>query len=399
MLSQPEMVTPNKKKKNIKVAFMRIVKPLHLLVLVVLFISLLPDISFAEPRGVVVDIMDKFSTQASIYGTTLEGYAERLFYWCLILDVVLLGIRVSLNRDDIASMIKQFVFILLFAGFIFAVIKNYDVWSMNLIKGLNSVAVTLGGPNLDLSPFDTGMNLVKGIIDETSGWTPMSSLGFLIVGAMIMVCFALITAQIVLVKCEAYIAMNAAVLLLGFGGSSLLKEYAINTMRYALSVAFKLFVMQLVVGIGMSFLNDFQDTNMQLEDLLILVGAAVVLLALVKTIPDVCAGIINGSHTNTGGSLMSTAAAVGAVGVGVAAGGASMARGVGSVKAAAQMAGHQGKTGWAKVGGTAKNIMDANSSSRQDRNAWGGIGQRMNSHLKQGREAAKVSKNLNNDQT
>ncbi|WP_167496621.1 P-type conjugative transfer protein TrbL [Desulfopila sp. IMCC35006] len=378
---------------------MRIVKPLHLLVLVVLFISLLPDISFAEPRGVVVDIMDKFSTQASIYGTTLEGYAERLFYWCLILDVVLLGIRVSLNRDDIASMIKQFVFILLFAGFIFAVIKNYDVWSMNLIKGLNSVAVTLGGPNLDLSPFDTGMNLVKGIIDETSGWTPMSSLGFLIVGAMIMVCFALITAQIVLVKCEAYIAMNAAVLLLGFGGSSLLKEYAINTMRYALSVAFKLFVMQLVVGIGMSFLNDFQDTNMQLEDLLILVGAAVVLLALVKTIPDVCAGIINGSHTNTGGSLMSTAAAVGAVGVGVAAGGASMARGVGSVKAAAQMAGHQGKTGWAKVGGTAKNIMDANSSSRQDRNAWGGIGQRMNSHLKQGREAAKVSKNLNNDQT
>ena len=61
-----------------------------------------------------------------------------------------------------------------------------------------------------------------------------------------MACFALMTAQIVMIKCEAYIAMNAAVLLLGFGGSSLLKEYAINTMRYALSVAFKLFVMQLV---------------------------------------------------------------------------------------------------------------------------------------------------------
>jgi type IV secretion system protein TrbL len=378
---------------------MRIIKPLHLLVVVILFIALMPDISFAEPRNIVVDIMDKFSNQASIYGTTLQGYAERLFYWCLILDVVLLGIRVSLNRDDIASIIKQFVFILLFAGFIFSVIKNYDVWSMNLINGLNSVALTIGGPDLNLSPFNTGMKIVKGIIEESSGWTPISSLGFLIVGAMIMVCFALITAQIVMVKCEAYIAMNAAVLLLGFGGSSLLKEYAINTMRYALSVAFKLFVMQLVVGIGMSFLNDFLDTVMQLEDLLILVGAAVVLLALVKTIPDVCAGIINGSHTTTGGSLMTTAAAVGAVGAGVAAGGVSLARGVGSVQAAAQMAGHQGKTGWAKLGGTAKNIMDANSSARQDKNAWGGIGQRMNSHLKQGRETAKLSKNLNNDQT
>lgn len=359
----------------------------------------MPSIGFAEPRNIVVDIMDKFSTQASIYGTTLQGYAERLFYWCLILDVVLLGIRVSLNRDDIGSMLKQFVFILLFAGFIFSVIKNYDVWSMNLIHGLNSIAITIGGPDLNLSPFYTGMKIVKGIIDETSGWTPISSLGFLIVGAMIMVCFALITAQIVMVKCEAYIAMNAAVLLLGFGGSSLLKEYAINTMRYALSVAFKLFVMQLVVGIGMSFLNDFRDTAMQLEDLLILVGAAVVLLALVKTIPDVCAGIINGSHIGTGSSLMTTAAAVGAVGAATAAGGVSLARGIGSVKAAAEMAGHQGKTGWAKFGGAAKNIMDANSASRQDRNAWGSIGQRMNSHLKQGREAAKVSKNLNNDQT
>ncbi len=378
-------------------AFVRIVKFLNLVVLIVLFISFLPSISFAEPRGIVVDIVTKFSTQASLYGTTLQSYAERLFYWCLILDVVLLGIRVSLNRDDIASIFKQFVFIMLFAGFIFSVIKNYDVWSMNLINGLNSVAITLGGPDLNLSPFDTGIEIVKGIFEETSGWTPINSFGFLVVGAMVMVCFALITAQIVMVKCEAWIAMNAAVLLLGFGGSSLLKEYAINTMRYALSVAFKLFVMQLVVGIGMSFMNDFKSTSMRLEDLLVLVGAAVVLLALVKTIPDVCAGIINGSHTGSGSSLMSTAAMVGAAGAATAAGAVSTARGIGSVKAAAQMAGHQGKTGWARFGGTVKNAWDANSASRQDRNAWGSIGQRMNSHLKQGRDAAKVSKNLNKD--
>lgn len=353
-------------------------------------------------NDVITDITTKFSSQASIYGSALKTYAERLFYWCLILDTALLGIRVALKRDDITSILKQFIFILLFAGFIFSVIKNYDVWSMNLINGLKNIGNGIGGQDLTTTPFKTGIEIVRKILDATSAWSPVDSLGYLIIGCIIMACFALMTAQIVMIKCEAYIAMNAAVLLLGFGGSSLLKEYAINTMRYALSVAFKLFVMQLVVGIGMSFVNDFKSTDTELFDLLVLIGAAVVLLALVKTIPDVCAGIINGSHTGNGGSLMSTGAMVAGVGMAAGAaaagGSASLARGVGSVRAAVQMAGHEGKTGWGKLGGAARNLMNAHSASRRDQNAWGSIGQRMNSHLKEGRDTAELQATLKKDQ-
>ena len=353
-------------------------------------------------NDVITDITTKFSSQASIYGKSLKIYAERLFYWCLILDTALLGIRVALKRDDITSILKQFIFILLFAGFIFSVIKNYDVWSMNLINGLKNIGNGIGGQDLTTTPFKTGIEIVRKILDATSAWSPVDSLGYLFIGCIIMACFALMTAQIVMIKCEAYIAMNAAVLLLGFGGSSLLKEYAINTMRYALSVAFKLFVMQLVVGIGMSFVNDFTSTDTELFDLLVLIGAAVVLLALVKTIPDVCAGIINGSHTGNGGSLMSTGAMVAGVGIAAGAaaagGSASLARGVGSVRAAVQMAGYEGKTGWGKLGGAARNLMNANSAARRDQNAWGSIGQRMNSHLKEGRDTAELQATLKKDQ-
>lgn len=308
-----------------------------------------------------------------------------------------------MKREDMASAIKNFVFMLLFAGFIFSVIKNYDVWSMNLVNGLKLIAVGLGGPELVLSPFNTGIEIVISILDKMSATDPVDSLGYLITGCIIMVCFALMTAQIVMIKCESYIAMNAAVLLLGFGGSSLLKEYAINTMRYALSVAFKLFVMQLVLGLGMSFIKDFRTlSSVELADLLVLIGAAVVLLALVKTIPDVCAGIINGSHTGNGSSLMSTGAMVAGVGMAAgaaaASGSASLARGVGSVRAAVQMAGYEGKTGWGKLGGAARNLMNANSAARRDQNAWGSIGQRMNSHLKEGRDTAELQATLKKDQ-
>ncbi|MDD2469259.1 MAG: P-type conjugative transfer protein TrbL [Desulfobulbus sp.] len=382
---------------------MRIIKFLPLAALFICLFGFssigLADIS----RDVVYDITEKFSTKSSVYGVALKIYAEKLFYWCLILDTAILGCRVIMKREDIASAIKHFVFMLLFAGFIFSVIKNYDVWSMNLVNGLKLIAVGLGGPELALSPFNTGVEIVISILDKMSATDPVDSLGYLITGCIIMVCFALMTAQIVMIKCESYIAMNAAVLLLGFGGSSFLKEYAINTMRYALSVAFKLFVMQLVLGLGMSFIKDFRTlSSIELADLLVLIGAAVVLLALVKTIPDVCAGIINGSHTGNGGSLMSTGSMVAGVGMAAGAaaagGSASLARGVGSVRAAVQMAGYEGKTGWGKLGGAARNLMNANSASRRDQNAWGSIGQRMNSHLKEGRDTAELQATLKKDQ-
>lgn len=381
---------------------MRITNYPHIVYIFMLLILLISTNCYADTGDIVYNIVDKFSTKASVYGSALKIYAEKLFYWCLILDIALLGARVVLNRDDIASILKQFVLILLFAGFIFSVIKNYDVWSMNLINGLKTIATGLGGPDVTLDAFKMGSDIVKKIIDSTSVTSPIDSLGYLIIGCMIMACFALMTAQIVLIKCEAYIAMNAAVLLLGFGGSSFLKEYAINTMRYALSVAFKLFVLQLVLGIGLSFISDFTSTPTKIFDLLVLIGAAVVLLALVKTIPDVCAGIINGSHTGNGGSLMSTGAMVAGVGMAAGAaaagGSASLARGVGSVRAAVQMAGYEGKTGWGKLGGAARNLMNANSASRRDQNAWGSIGQRMNSHLKEGRDTAELQATLKKDQ-
>ena len=382
---------------------MRIIRFLPLAALFICLFGFSSICSADISRDVVYDITEKFSTKSSVYGAALKIYAEKLFYWCLILDTAILGIRVIMKREDMASAIKNFVFMLLFAGFIFSVIKNYDVWSMNLVNGLKLIAVGLGGPELVLSPFNTGIEIVISILDKMSATDPVDSLGYLITGCIIMVCFALMTAQIVMIKCESYIAMNAAVLLLGFGGSSLLKEYAINTMRYALSVAFKLFVMQLVLGLGMSFIKDFRTiSSVELADLLVLIGAAVVLLALVKTIPDVCAGIINGSHTGNGSSLMSTGAMV--AGVGMAAGAAaaggsvSLARGVGSVRAAVQMAGYEGKTGWGKLGGAARNLMNANSAARRDQNAWGSIGQRMNSHLKEGRDTAELQATLKKDQ-
>ena len=59
-------------------------------------------------------------------------------------------------------------------------------------------------------------------------------------------------------------------------------------------------LMQLVLGVGIAFIEGFSTSTAELQDIFVVIGASVVLLALVKSLPDVCAGIINGSHARLG---------------------------------------------------------------------------------------------------
>ena len=73
--------------------------------------------------------------------------------------------------------------------------------------------------------------------------------------------------------------------------------------------------MQLLVGIGQNFVfqaySSYQATHAQN---LVFVGVAMVLLILVKTIPDTLQGLITGSAVNTGAGQLLTAATSAAAG-------------------------------------------------------------------------------------
>ncbi|WP_169737455.1 P-type conjugative transfer protein TrbL [Desulfobulbus elongatus] len=350
----------------------------------------------AADINIINQLAAKFATVSGEYGRALEKYAQSLFKWCLILDVALLGIRAALGLQEIGDTIKQFIMVLLFAGFCFAVITHYQEWTGNIINGMSGIATDLAGQDVS-SPFQVGYDVTKKIM-AAGDKAVMTKLGYIIAALVIMAIFALMGARMLLVLCESYIAINAAVLLLGFGGSGLLKEYAINTMRYALSVAFKMFVMQLVVAIGLKFMMDFSSAAViDLMDVALLIGCAVALLVLIDKIPEICAGIITGSHHGGGQGLGVAAsgiasAAGGAVG-GMAGAAMGTGRGLSSIKAAMDIAGPQGggKTAWARGGETLKNLGDAYSTARRQQNAWGSTGQRMNSILKDQRDVSRAT--------
>lgn len=338
-------------------------KNLCLMALLVLaVVVLMPAVSHAAAdTDFVSKLVKEFHTKTSAWEPILKKYALLVFRWLLILEVCFLGIKAALNRDQAADIFKQFVMLLLAAGFFLAVINNYKEWSWNLIDGLKQIGAELSASQVNSdSPFLSGMKLVELILSKLSAWSPSNSVALLIAALVVMVCFALISAQVVLIKCEAMIAMMAALILVGFGASAFLRDYAVNAVRYVLSVAFKLFVMQLVLSVGVSFIESFNTATAELQDIFVVIGASIVLLALVKSLPDVVSGIIHGSHVN-GGSLLGAAAAV-AFGAGaLAVAGGQTAQ---NVRDAAKVANMEGKSGVGKLAGMAGAMWGARQDAK-----------------------------------
>ena len=324
-------------------------------------------------QNITNQIADKFEEKASEYGAKLKDYGLSLFKLFLLVGVAMFGVQAALGRAEIADVIKEFIVMMVFAAFCYVSIICYQDWTNYILEKVDIVSSKVGGAELELSPIDLGFMILNTIIEKINGlsWgfsAVVDGLGYLLIGGIILCILSLMSARILVVLCEAYIAMNVAVIMLGFGGASFMKDYAINVMRYVVGLAFKVLVMNLILGIGISFIKDLGNyTEISYQVLFVLLAASLVLLVIVQTIPDTVAGIINGSHIGGGvGLKAATGAALGAM----AATYTVASKGVGgvgslgaTVSRAAKIASLQGHGGF---GGTGSQLWKSYQEARQD---------------------------------
>lgn len=348
-------------------------------------------------------ILLKYYEKTQSWGDGLVSFAQRLFYWFLLADVLLFafngGIGIATGGKNLANILGEFVLLVcLPAAFMYAVLNHYQEWSQQIVNGFSYIAgqiepkSNIGATNF----FVAGLDLFERIFTNVSLGSP-STWALLLAGFVLLIVYALIACQILLVKCESYIVLSAGIIILGFGAFAQTRQYALNFIRYVLSVAIKLYVMQLIIGLAFSFVEDFLETPIKSNDLAVVIGASIVMLALIRCIPDMCAGIIQGQHVGSGNALSGTLAAVGGAAMGALGGswgavktGTALGSGV---MAASQTAGVEGKTGLGKLGSVAGQSMKAAWQSAQGDPGRSFTG-RFNSMLKAKLEAAKMDADL-----
>ena len=370
------------------------VKKSGFFIFLLLFVAIgsLQDAQAADGTA-VSQIVGKFYGESAKYEQIMLKYAKLIFYWCAVLEVAWLGIKMSLGTSDIRETIKNFCFVLLAAGFFLAVINNYHTWAWNVINGLKSIAGE--ATNLvDASdrPFTIGLNLAEGLLTKTSFFNPIDSLTYVLAGFLVLFCFALVTMQIILIKCECIVAMCAASILLGLGATSFFRDYAVNMLRYIVSVGFKLMTMHLVLGIGINFLSQLQIEEENWMQIGVTISFCVIFYCLVKTLPDIVAGIIQGSHVSSGQALTSTVTAMGA---GLMGAGMAMGSGVANVGRAALAAKAQGAEGvGGMVRGTASNLWKATREASHNKGErQGSVASSLRARIESARTEAAKSQN------
>jgi type IV secretion system protein TrbL len=293
-----------------------------------ILLFLIPQANALPTDNFIDGIIDTFKNGTSSWENRLQGYALRLFWLLAGIEFTWTAIRLALKGADLGDFLAETVNRIFYIGFFLTLLLNSANWSHAIVDSFRQAgndAVSSAGGSGVIHPsnvMDTGMEILKRVSNSMSIYDPGDSIMLALAAIVILISFAGMTALLVIALVESYFIISSGIILMGFGGASWTNDLAINTIRYAISVGAKLFMVQLVIGLGQQLLNEWaqqaQTGNMDLDDVLLMAGACIVFLAITKVIPEMVQGLINGSSLANGHALSSTIES--AIGAGMAAG-------------------------------------------------------------------------------
>ena len=206
---------------------------------------------------ILTDIVRDYEAVTASWFSALGPIATRIFWILVAIQLTWSAIWWVLDREDglavVSSLLRQVVAI----GFFYALLLNGGTWIPAAIQGFSQAGATAAGIT-NLSPtgvFDQGLALANKILNATADLGLLD--GFfasLIAGIsalVVVIAFAIIAAQLLVVLVESFIVIGAGVLFLGFAGSRWTKFFTERYLSYLASVGVKLFVLYLIMGVGM----------------------------------------------------------------------------------------------------------------------------------------------------
>ena len=368
-------------------------------------------------QNILDDVVERFATQAGTWHKAIEGHAIKLF-WILNIMSLAWGLATKLlSKPDIPDVFSEVFRHVMFTGFHYWLLTNGPLFASMIIASMRLAAGSATGV-VEMSPsdiVDVGLNIASKALANFSALSPVDSVGYILVSIVILICLALIAANMVIMLCSAWVLTYAGVIFLGFGGGRWTSDIAINYYKTILSIGASLFTMTLLIGIGQKVIDEFSQqlsSDVPVMELFVCMVMSVVLLLLVDKLPQMVAGIVTGAMgggfqgfgAGTGIAAGTAAAgmAVGAIGGLAAAAGAISSNAAGGVEAIRQAAaladtqmgiggspmGEGGNLGASAPSSNASGPSNNSSSSTASGSAGGGAERMSGSWL------AQVGKNL-----
>lgn len=271
-----------------------------------------------------VGLLDLIRMSANQWTVRLQSAARWLFWILATIQLVWTFIQLGLKQASFEEMVAELVRFGLVISFFASLLLYSAQWGEAVVNSFRQAGAQAAGVGFQLHPgdmFGLAIKLAQ-TVGDVEMWNPLTALQVGLAQIVLLLCFVFIAAFMGVTLIESYVAINAAVLFVAFGGSQWTREYAIAMLRYPLSVGAKLFVLTLIVGLIMEASKQWQMAYRHDEaSTLTLVGMALVSAYFAKTVPEQVQALISGVSPGGGSILggMAAMAAAGAAGAAAAA--------------------------------------------------------------------------------
>lgn len=271
--------------------------------------------------GLLDGIVNEFHTRSSIWMPVIKRYAIHLFWLLAGIEFSWTAIRLVFAKPDLTDVFIELTKRILFIGFFFTLLLYSNDWAEAIIQSFrdigNRASVAAGGQG-SISPssiFDAGLRLSFKVLSYEQFLSFSHNAQLLIASIILIIIYALIAAILTIALVEMYLIINAGIILMAFGALTVTNDIAKQYFMYAISVGIKLFVIQLLVGIGESFIMswDHDFAGEASGQITLLIGGSVVMLAIVHRVPDLLSNMITGGSFSQGPGISIGSAAMGLI--------------------------------------------------------------------------------------
>lgn len=307
----------------------------------------LAEPALAQDGSVLTTLENQVRAASQGWEATVINAATSLFWILAGIEFGIAAIWLAIASPSLDTWFAELVRRILFIGFFLFVLQQGPAFAKAVVDSLFQLGAQ-GGSASPADVFNAGIRVASklseqirfGIFEDIG-----PAIAAVIAVVVVIVSFSLVAAIFVAVLAEMYVGLLAGMIMLGLGGSSFTKEFAIKYLVYAFSVGMKLMALVMIARIGSDILIGFANNATVGEEWLgslIIAGLSVVVFMIALHVPNIVQGVVQGVSTSNGmeairgGAQVTTfgAAAISGVGAGVAAAGAAKAGGASALSSA-----------------------------------------------------------------
>ncbi len=294
--------------------------------------------ALAQDGSLLTNLENEIASASQGWESTVMQAARSLFWILAGIELAIAAVWLALSSASLDTWFAELVRRILFVGLFVFILEQGPAFARAVVDSLFQIGAG-GGSASPANVFNAGLQVASEMSQKARfGLFEDNALAIAAVFAMVIVVISLslVAAIFVAVMAEMYVGLLAGMIMLGLGGSSFTKDFAVRYLVYAFSVGMKLMALVMIARIGSEVLinlanNSSSSGNDEFLSTLAIGGISVVVFVIAMYVPTIVQGVVQGVSV-TGGM---EAIRHGGQAASLAAGGAALAWGGARAGAAA----------------------------------------------------------------